>query len=474
VARDLKNYPDIIQNVSEQANFLTDTIAKFRVCVEEQQILNIAVNSAREAIQCDRAVIYGLQTSDRCKIVAESVLADYPRTINTTIIDPCFEARYIDKYRMGRVRAISNIHQAGMTPCYVENLEKISVKANLVVPIITSEDQLYGLLVLHQCSTTREWQSEEIDLTIQIAVQVGYAIINHTRAIEFTQLRTELREVQEWRELQPAINKKLYASRNRLEVLQIAVAETQRLLKCDRVVVYSLQASSMGRITAEVTQPALAPIVGRIIVDPCFEHRYSEQYQNGRVRAINNVYTAGMSSCYLETLNKIGVKSNLVAPILFDNGSLVGLLVAHTCFEFREWQAADIERVRQIAMQAGLALTSARIREERAAMRIASKTLIEAEENIQSAVKSNASNQIYTEEISSLINEMIHLIRLIENGNPEHTTATEALQLVKLIAKRQQKNIVRWQAILKKMEPEQQIVAELLKTTLLSVKNCSL
>jgi GAF domain-containing protein len=476
MSRDTTSYPDIVQNTFEQANLLTDIIAKLRGCDRESQILSTTVNLVREAIHCDRAVIYNLQATDRGKIVAESVAADYPKTLDTVIVDPCFEARYIDKYQMGRVRAVSNIYQAGMTPCYIENLEKIGVKANLVVPILSARNEIYGLLVLHQCAAPREWQSNEIDLAIQIATQVGYAMVHLAKSIECAELRDELRQVNEWRELMPKINEKLYASRNRLEALQIAVSETQRLLKCDRVVVYSLQASSMGKIAVEVTQPALSPILGRVIVDPCFDYHYSEQYQNGRVRAIDNIHTAGMSNCYVETLNKIGVKSNLVAPVLLDNGVLLGLLVAHHCFEYRYWLPAEIERVRQIAMQTGLALTSARMREKQAVMRTATKTMTEAEGNIRSALKASASSQLSAEELSSIVGEMRSLTRLLEQETVESTqkSTLEAQRLMHIIAKRLQGNVDRWQAMQQEMEPKQQEVTELLQATLKSIESCPL
>jgi GAF domain-containing protein len=476
MSRDTTSYPDIVQNTFEQANLLTDIIAKLRGCDQESQILSTTVTLVRETIHCDRAVIYNLQAADRGKIVAESVAADYPKTLDTVIVDPCFEARYIDKYQMGRVRAVSNIYQAGMTPCYIENLEKIGVKANLVVPILSAHNEIYGLLVLHQCAAPREWQSSEIDLAIQIATQVGYAMVHLAKSIECAELRDELRQVNEWRELMPKINEKLYASRNRLEALQIAVSETHRLLKCDRVVVYSLQASSMGKIAAEVTQPALSPILGRVIVDPCFDYHYSEQYQNGRVRAIDNIHTVGMSNCYLETLNKIGVKSNLVAPVLLDNGVLLGLLVAHHCFEYRHWLPAEIERVRQIAMQTGLALTSARMREKQAVMRMATKTMTEAQGNIRSALKASAASKLSAEELSSIVGEMRSLTRLLEQETVESTqkSTLEAQRLMHIIAKRLQGNVDRWQAMQQEMEPQQQQVTELLQATLKSIESCPL
>jgi GAF domain-containing protein len=478
VTNDSINYPDIVQNVSEQSNFLTDIIGQLRTCQQESQILNTTVNSVRQAVKCDRVVIYSLQAADRGKIVAESVASAYPRTINSIIVDPCFEARYIEKYLMGRVRAISNIHQAGMTPCYVDNLEKIGVKANLVVPIITSDEQLYGLLVLHHCRDFYQWQSAEIDLCIQVAAQVGSALVSLIRSIECANLRQELQRINEWHELLPIINKKLYTCNNRLEVLQIAVSETQRLLQCDRVVVYSLQPNSMGKISAEVAKASLAPIIGRTMVDPCFEHRYIEKYQNGRVRAIDDIQNAGMTECYVESLTNISVKSNLVAPMLFDNGILLGLLVAHSCFELRHWQPVEIERVRQIALQAGMALTNARMREKRDIMQSATKTLMDAENNLRLAVKANVALRISEDELAGVIKEMRKLSGLLEKETMEsgEKTAAEAQRLLNILANvnRLQGHVDRWQGLQQQVEPKQQQLAELLETTLQSIENCPL
>lgn len=475
---DLTDYLDIIQNVADQSNFLTDFIASLHSQKSSSQILENTVSSIRQAIKCDRVVIYSLQTAEQGKIVAESVAAEFPKTLNTTIVDPCFTARYIDKYQMGRVRAISNIYQAGMSSCYVENLEKISVKSNLVIPIITAADQLYGLLVLHYCSDFHQWQSVEIDLCIQAAAQVGYALANLTRSIEHTKLRQELQRINDWHEMLPAINKKLYTCNNRLEVLQIAVSETQRLLKCDRVVVYSLQANSMGKIAAEVTQPSLAPILGRTMVDPCFEYRYVEKYQNGRVRAIDNIYEAGMTECYVESLSSIGVKSNLVVPIIFDNGVLLGILVAHNCFEFRQWQTVEIERVRQIAMQVGMALTNARMREKRDVMKSATETLTDAEHNLRLAIKANVAMQISITELAGVIREMRNLSNLLEKETMEYgeKTAAEAQRLLNVIANtnRLQGHVDRLQSTQTAIEPQRQQLADLLETTLQSIENCPL
>jgi GAF domain-containing protein len=474
--RDAASSPDIVQNTFEQANLLTDIIAKLHRCKQESQIFSTTVNLVREAIQCDRVVICRLKASNRGKIVAESVATEYPEILNMTIVDPFFDDRYI-QYERGQVRAISNIYQEGMSSYYIDNLEKMGVKANLSVPILSTDNNIYGLLVLHQCTMFREWQKSEIDLMIQIATQVDYAMSYLANSIECVDLRAELQKANDLRELTLNISQKLDASRNCLEVLQIAASEIQCLLKCDRIVAYSLQASSRGKIMVENIRTPLAPILGQVITDPCFDSNYREQYQNGQIRAIDDIYTASMSHPYVENLNKIGVKSNLEAPILLGNSGLWGLLVAYQCFEYHHWSSTEIEQVRQITIQAGLTLTKIRIHEKQAllvqALTKMTKMMFEVKERIQLALKTSISTELSLKEIFSILGETSKLTHLLKKEIMESTQldTLESQRLLHIIAMHLQGHVDQWQNIEQVIKPQQQHVAELLEAILNLIEN---
>ncbi|MHC0068861.1 PAS domain S-box protein, partial [Nostoc sp. UIC 10890] len=89
--------------------------------------------------------------------------------------------------------AKADIYTAEISPCHVEFLESLQVRANLVVPILLG-DELWGLLAAHHCAAPREWQSREIDLLRQLGEQVSIAI---QQAALFEQVQTELRERKE-------------------------------------------------------------------------------------------------------------------------------------------------------------------------------------------------------------------------------------------------------------------------------------
>jgi methyl-accepting chemotaxis protein PixJ len=185
-----------------------------------------------------------------------------------------------------------------------------------------------------------------------------------SRLRECQQLRTRLDSSEKYRASLLEIARDLDNANSATEVLQIAIERVKSELECDRVIVYGLQDNNLGEIIAESTLSALAPILGNKIKDPCFEYRFRDRYQQGRVRAIDNIYQAGMTSCYIDNLEKIAVKANLVVPILGRNSQLYGLLVAHQCFSFREWQPWEIELLKQVGLHTGRSLSRANLEAE--------------------------------------------------------------------------------------------------------------
>ncbi len=70
---------------------------------------------------------------------------------------------------------IPDVEQGNILPCLVEFLQQFQVKAKLVVPILPQQE-LWGLLVVHQCKAPRQWQQQEVHLLIHLAAQVAIAI----------------------------------------------------------------------------------------------------------------------------------------------------------------------------------------------------------------------------------------------------------------------------------------------------------
>ncbi|MDJ0697656.1 GAF domain-containing protein, partial [Mastigocoleus sp. MO_188.B34] len=367
---DLRHEKDI---EAEWTKYFTQTVRLIRASLKEEDIFKTSVEEVRRVIGCDRVVVYGLNAEYQGVIVAESVVPGLTRGLGATIKDPCFEAQYIEKYENGRVRAIDNIYEAGLSVCYISQLEKLAVKANLVAPII-NEGKLLGLLVAHQCSQPYHWQQYEIRWVSQIAMQVGFAIDNAKLIATTSDICQQTDIETEWTSYFTQTVKLIRDSLNKEDILKTSVEEVRRVVGCDRVVVYGLDSESMGIVTAESVGPRWSKSLGAIIEDPCFAARYLEQYQNGRIIAISNIYEASLTPCYIEQLERFEVKANLVAPIIHE-GKLMGLLIAHECSQAREWLPHEVRWFSQIATQIGFALENAEL--------FAKTSLLRQEKNVE-------------------------------------------------------------------------------------------
>ena len=105
-------------------------------------------------------------------------------------------------------------------------------------------------------------------------------------------------------------------SLNLEEILKTTVAEVRQLLEADRVLIYRFEPDWSGIVTVESVSDSDWSILGREIKDACFEQAWLNPYQQGRAKAIEDIYTSELSPCHLEFLAQFQVRANLVVPIL--------------------------------------------------------------------------------------------------------------------------------------------------------------
>lgn len=340
------------EHEAARAELLMQFIGELHVALSEEDLLKTTVAEVRQILQTDRVTIFALNPNGDGTFVAESVAPGYPKLQWSTLHDPCFNEGYQEKYRQGRVSAIDDIYNSGLNDCHIGLLERFAVKANIVAPILQNE-KLYGLLIAHQCARPREWNQSEIGLFRQLALQVGYAL---DRARVMSQLDSQVNQLQQLLHFTQLIRESLHTE----EILTNTVQESRKVLRADRVIVYSFDETWQGTVAAEAVQPGIPKMVWAKISDPCFADKYVEQYRRGRVQAISNVYNAGLTECHVQQLEKYGVQANLVVPILVGE-NLFGLLIAHQCSGPRTWQPSEVDLFTQIGVQLGHGLEQANV-----------------------------------------------------------------------------------------------------------------
>lgn len=167
----------------QQRQLITETALRIRQSLDLLGILNTAVKEVQLLFNCDRVVIYRFVPDMTGYIAAESVKSGWKKSLGTEIVDTCFQSGGVAKYKRGETLTIDNIYTEGLSPCHIKLLEEFEVKANIVVPILLASPSsepdrscLWGLLIAHQCSSTRHWEKDEVELLDQLAVQLAIAI----------------------------------------------------------------------------------------------------------------------------------------------------------------------------------------------------------------------------------------------------------------------------------------------------------
>ncbi len=213
----------------------------------------------------------------------------------------------------------------------------------------------------------------------------------------------ELRRQTLQRQLFAEITLKIRQSLQLDAILQTTVMEVRRILQVDRAIIYQLMGDGSGTVVTEAVVPDWPEIEGQIIHDPCFAESYLEQYRQGRISAIVDLLKARVQPCHVELLQPFGVRANLVVPIL-QRETLWGLLIVHQCNGPRQWENFEIELLRQLADQVGIALAQSQLLEQetKTSQQLAEKNLhLE-----QARLEAEAANHAKSEFVANMSHEL--------------------------------------------------------------------
>ncbi|BAY21389.1 two-component hybrid sensor and regulator [Calothrix sp. NIES-2100] len=217
VLRDISQRRESIQaelrQQQQRVELFSEVTLKIRQSLQLKEILHTTVTEVQRILQADRVLIYHVLPDGTGKTISESVLPDYPTLMDLEFPQEVFPEEYQQLYAQGRVRAIADVHDpaAGLADCLIEFVDQFQIKAKLIVPIVQnlnahSQNQLWGLLIAHQCSSDRHWVDFELELMQQLADQISIALSQ-------AQLLEHLEEVVAARtaELQEEINVRMQA-----------------------------------------------------------------------------------------------------------------------------------------------------------------------------------------------------------------------------------------------------------------------
>lgn len=146
-------------------------------------------------------------------------------------------------------------------------------------------------------------------------------------------------------------------------ILTITVAEVRQFLQTDRVLLYQFDADWRGAVAVESVAPGWSSLLGHPIEDPCFQAKQAQRYQQGKVQAIADLEQAEVEPCYRALLQPLQVRASLAVPVL-QGDRLWGLLIAHHCAGPRVWHATEVDLLKRLATQVGIAIQQAQLFEQ--------------------------------------------------------------------------------------------------------------
>ena len=190
---ELQNRTKEMQRQEEKRKLLTAMANRICASIHLPEVIDRTVTEVRQLLDCERVLVYQVYGIPESKIVAESVAEGWEPTLNRNVSDLCMNPLTGINYWPRTKRAIADIYQEELSHCYLHFLETLKVKAYLVVPIFIEEktkpSRFWGLLIAHQCRSTRRWETSELELLDELSLHISIAI---QQAQLFEQVQREL------------------------------------------------------------------------------------------------------------------------------------------------------------------------------------------------------------------------------------------------------------------------------------------
>ncbi|MEQ8756031.1 MAG: GAF domain-containing protein [Coleofasciculus sp. G1-WW12-02] len=321
-------------------------------------LLETTVAEVREHFQVDRVLIYRFESETEGVVLAESMVAGYTPCLGEPLPALTFGANNQIEYQQQEVVTLNHLYQGVTSPYQLQLLKRFQVKASLSLPIVISK-QVWGLLIVQQCSGTRTWQEAEINLLYQVTTELT---LNLQPGELYSQLQTQNQKTKIVGKIAAKILKNILRSLNVPQVFSSATREIRQQLQCDRVAVYRFNRDWSGEFIAESVAPEWVPLVGpdieKVWVDTYLQETRGGRYRQEETNAVNNIYAAGLSDCHIDLLEQFEAKAYAIAPI-FEGENLWGLLAAFQNSGPRQWDASELNILALVGRQFGVALQQA-------------------------------------------------------------------------------------------------------------------
>jgi methyl-accepting chemotaxis protein PixJ len=320
--------------------------------LEAQTLMQGWLDNIRHSFQADRTMVVAYDRDWSSRVVAESVGANWNKA--GTSLDRDYSITG-DNYKPYYVA--NDLAAKGLNRCLLESFAPLQVKAYIIVPIVQNS-QLIGMLGVYQNSGPRNWQESELKTMLEAAKNFSFPL-QQTASRRQAEFQTKQMENQLQRERGLAkLQERLRNAKDDQTVFQIATQDGRKLLESDRLSVYRFNEDWSGRFIAESATPGWTNLVETIHVvqDTFLQRTEGGRYKDGECFAVDDIYTCGHQACHIELLEQFEARAYMLAPIFGADRKLWGLVAAYQNSGARKWREEEIETLRQLGLQVGIAM----------------------------------------------------------------------------------------------------------------------
>lgn len=178
---------EILKSRIEQENILHTLTQQIQDNLELDTIIQNTIERVKDLLKIDRVLIYQIDvpiTTNSITKLADLVTYETKASEGISSVlnfkeDNCLqwenvEQKYIDNF----ILVINDIDNCSLSTCLTKVMVELGVKSKVVVPIIVKH-KLWALLIVHQCTNTRNWDDNEIKFLKHISEYLAVAVYQH-------------------------------------------------------------------------------------------------------------------------------------------------------------------------------------------------------------------------------------------------------------------------------------------------------
>ena len=227
------------------------------------------------------------------------------------------------------------------------------LRSILMAPLVQHNNELVGVVYLHQCRNQRNWTEHELQILQSAANPIA-------TAVEKSKLFNKAKSWASREKLLNRLTSRIRGTLNINVILERTVAELGQALQASRCFINTIDyKTNREKISHEYCANKTKPL-GAGKENPLIINKFTEKSDESiSITDIHNEpRLAKLNEKEIEHLYKIGARGYLAVPITFQRNSF-GWLCFHQCDVPRNWTSEEISFIQSVASQVGVAINQA-------------------------------------------------------------------------------------------------------------------